>query len=146
MKKIIFIAAVVAALGIYGTTAAADKKIVLIAGKISHGPGDHEFRAGTMLLKKCLDGVPGIKTEAYCDGWPASDSAFDGADAVLIYADGGGGHPAMQGDHAKLIDSLVKRGVGLGCAHYGVEVLKGESGEMMQRWIGGYYEIGRAHV
>lgn len=137
MKKFFFL---VAYLAFIASALAADKKIVLIAGKISHGPGDHEFRAGTMLLKKCLDGVPGIKAEAHFDGWPTSDSAFDGADAVLIYADGGGGHPAMQGDHAKLIDALVKKGVGLGCAHYGVEVVKGEPGDYMHRWIGGYYE------
>src|SRR5438034_6550892 len=37
---------------------AADKKIVLIAGPPSHGPGEHEFNAGVLLLKKCLDGVP----------------------------------------------------------------------------------------
>ena len=29
---------------------AADTKIVLIAGKPSHGPGAHEFNAGTKLL------------------------------------------------------------------------------------------------
>ena len=28
---------------------AADKRIVLIAGKPSHRPGDHEFRAGCSL-------------------------------------------------------------------------------------------------
>src|SRR6266404_339792 len=39
---------------------AAEKKIVLIAGKPSHGPGDHEFRAGCLLLQKCLNQVPGI--------------------------------------------------------------------------------------
>lgn len=38
-------------LGCLGLSAgAADKKIVLIAGRISHGPGDHEFRAGSLLL------------------------------------------------------------------------------------------------
>ena len=31
------------------------KKMVLVAGTPSHGPGDHEFNAGTLLLKNCLD-------------------------------------------------------------------------------------------
>ena len=44
---------------------AADKKIVLIAGPPSHGPGELEFNAGVLLLKKCLDGVPGVKVEEY---------------------------------------------------------------------------------
>src|SRR5438093_9951455 len=39
---------------------AADKKIVLVAGRPSLGPGDHEHRAGCLLLKQCLDHVPGI--------------------------------------------------------------------------------------
>jgi len=119
---------------------AADKKILLLAGKVSHGPGDHEFRAGALLLKKCLDGVPGVRAEVYPNGWPTDPAVFTGADAVLIYADGGAGHPAIQADRIKFIDELTKKGVGIGCAHYGVEVPKGDPGEAMHRWIGGYYE------
>ena len=122
------------------SASAADRKIILIAGKPSHGPGDHEFRAGSLLLKKCLDGVPGIKAEVHDLGWPKDESAFDGAAAVLIYADGSGGHPAVQGNHLKLIGDLVKKGVGFGCAHYGVEVLKDKGGPEFLDWIGGYYE------
>jgi hypothetical protein len=119
---------------------AADKKIVLIAGKQSHGPGEHEFRAGSLLLKKCLDRVPGISVVVHSNGWPAEASAFEGAAAVLIYADGGAGHPAIQGERMKFIDLLAKKGVGIGCAHYAVEVPKGEAGDAMLEWTGGYYE------
>jgi type 1 glutamine amidotransferase len=76
----------------------------------------------------------------HTNGWPSSDTAFEGADAVLFYADGGGDHPAIQGERIKFIDALVKKGVGIGCAHYGVEVPKGEPGDALHRWIGGYYE------
>ena len=69
------------------------KKIVLVAGKPSHGPGDHEFNAGTILLKKCLDKLPGIVTADYYQGWPEDPTAFDNADSILLYMDGGGGHP-----------------------------------------------------
>jgi hypothetical protein len=119
---------------------AADKKIVLLAGKPSHPPGAHEFRAGSLLLQKCLNQVQGINAVVYSNGWPADVSAFDGAAAVLIYADGGGGHPAIQGERLKLINELAKKGVGIGCAHYGVEVPKGDPGNAMLDWIGGYYE------
>jgi hypothetical protein len=119
---------------------AADKKIVLIAGKPSHGPGDHEFRAGCLLLKKCLDQVQGISSIVYSNGWPARPDAFDGADAVLIYADGGAGNPAIQGDHTKILGDLVAKGVGLGCAHYGVEIPSTNGGPQFLEWIGGYYE------
>jgi hypothetical protein len=119
---------------------AADKKIVLIAGRPSHPPGMHEFRAGCLLLKKCLDNVPGVTSVVYSNGWPSEASAFDGADAVLIFSDGGGGNPAMQGDHAKILGDLVKKGVGLGFAHFAVEVPKDKGGKEFQEWIGGYYE------
>ena len=122
------------------TSSAADKRILLIAGKQSHGPGDHEFRAGCLLLQKCLEPMSGVRVEVYTNGWPNSDTVFEGADAVVIYSDGGGGNPAIQGERIKLIDSLIKKGVGFGCMHYAVEVPKGEAGEAMQRWIGGYYE------
>ena len=127
-------------LGGLGSGLAADKKILLIAGRPSHGPGDHEFRAGSLLLQKCLNQIKGIKAEVHDFGWPKDDAAFEGIDGVLIYADGGGGHPAIQKDRAKLIDGLAKKGIGIGCAHYGVEVPKGDPGKYMQDWIGGYYE------
>src|SRR3954469_4993225 len=80
----------------------ADKRIVLIAGKPSHPPGMHEFRAGSLLLQKALAAVPGVKVDVYDMGWPSKmvdgnrveDSALlNGADAILIYADGGKGNP-----------------------------------------------------
>ena len=119
---------------------AADKTILLIAGKPSHGPGAHEFRAGALLLQKCLNNVKGIQAVVYSNGWPQAQSAFDNASAVLIYADGGGGHPAIQGDRAALIDELAKKGVGLAFAHYAVEVPKGDPGDAMLRWQGGFYQ------
>ena len=127
----------------------ADKRIVLIAGKPSHPPGMHEFRAGCLLFQKALAGVPGVKVDVYDLGWPAKvvdgarvddDAALDGADAVLIFADGGRGNPAIQGERMKIIDALARKGVGLGFGHYGVEVPAGAPGEAMHRWIGGYYE------
>ena len=65
-------------------------------------------------------------------------AALDGAAAIFIYADGGKGHPALQGDRMKVIDGLAAKGVGLGFAHYGVEVPAGAPGDTMHRWLGGY--------
>jgi hypothetical protein len=127
----------------------ADKRIVLIAGKPSHPPGMHEFRAGCLLFQKALSGVPGVTVEVFDGGWPSKtvngarvddNAALDGADAILIYADGGKGHPGIQGERLALLDSLAAKGVGLGFAHYGVEVPTGAPGDAMHRWIGGFYE------
>ena len=119
---------------------AADKNIVLVAGSQSHGPGDHEFRAGCLLLQKCLDQVPGVKTLVVSNGWPSDISVFDNADAILVYADGGPGHPFIKPDRLKRIGSLMKKGVGLGAAHYGVEVPKDKGGPEFLEWTGGYFE------
>jgi type 1 glutamine amidotransferase len=115
-------------------------KLVLIAGKPSHPPGQHEFRAGALLLQKCLAGVPGLQVNVYTNGWPDTDSAFDGAKAVVIYSDGGGGHPAIQGVHAALLQGLIEKGVGFGVMHYACEVPKDKGGPEFLRWVGGYYE------
>jgi type 1 glutamine amidotransferase len=43
--------------------------------------------------------------------------------------------------HLDEIAALMKRGVGLACIHYAVQVPKGKAGDLMKDWIGGYYEM-----
>lgn len=126
-----------------------NKRIVIIAGRPSHPPGMHEFRAGSLLLQKALAGVKGVTVDVIPMGWPKKTvdgkevddhAALDGADAVFIYADGGRNHPAIQNDRVQIIDALAKKGVGLAFGHYGVEVPVGEPAAAMHRWLGGYYE------
>jgi len=116
------------------------KKIVLVAGKASHWPGEHEFNAGVQLLDKCLQGDKAVVSTFYLSGWPKDPTAFDNADAILFYMDGGADHPVIQKDHIQVIDALAKKGVGLGFAHYAVEVPAGPGGDALKRWIGGHYE------
>lgn len=116
------------------------KKLVLLAGKPSHGPMEHEFNAGVLLLKKCLAKVPGLEVVHYHNGWPESDKAFQGASGIFLYADGGGGHPFIQQDRLSVLGDFLGRGVGLMCAHFAVEVPKDKGGPQFQDWIGGYYE------
>ncbi len=121
------------------------KKLVLVAGKPSHAPGEHEHRAGTLLLEKCLDaaaaaGGPKLVTATYTGGWPADPTAFDNADAVFFFADGGAGHPVLQSSRLAQVDALAKRGVGVACLHYAVEVPKEKGGPEFLNWMGGYFE------
>jgi type 1 glutamine amidotransferase len=120
---------------------AADKKIILVAGGASHGSGDHEHRAGCLLFKACLDKVPGVTTEVYTGGWVPDPKVFDGADAIVIYSDGGGGHPFIQQNRLQVLGDLMKKGVGLGCVHYAVEVPTEKGGKEWLDWIGGYFEV-----
>lgn len=119
---------------------AEEKKLILIAGKPSHPPLMHEFRAGCLLLQKCLSDVEGLKVEVHDQGWVTETADFEGADAVVIFADGGGRHPAIQDDHLSILDGLIQKGTGFGCMHYGVEVPPDKGAKEMVAWIGGRYE------
>src|SRR4029453_9892871 len=116
------------------------KKIALVAGTPSHAALAHEFNAGVTLLKKCLGGVPGVQASAYLNGWPRDPTAFDGADTILLYMDGGSKHPLIQPERLGQFSELMKKGVGLACAHYAVEVPKEQGGPDLLKWIGGFYE------
>src|SRR5262249_21999621 len=121
----------------------AKEKVVLIAGRPSHGPGAHEFNAGTKLLVKCLKEVAGVEPVFVTGGWPQDESVFDGAKSVVFFMDGGGGHPMIKQDRLdRVIKPLMDKGVGLVCLHYAVEVPKGKPGDYFLDWLGGYYESG----
>jgi hypothetical protein len=116
------------------------RKIVIIAGKPSHPPRMHEFRAGSLLLQKCLANVPNLTVEVGEMGWVKDEKTLDDADAIIIYADGGEKHPAMQPGHLAKIESLAAKGVGLGMLHYGVTVPVETGGPVYKRLMGGHYE------
>lgn len=126
----------------FAAHAAEPRRLVLVAGKPSHPPRMHEFNAGVQLLADCLKGVPDLKVDVVLNGWPQDEGLFDGADAVVFYMDGGGGHEVVQEDGRRLalVDALTQKGVGIGCMHYGVEVLADKGGPEFKRWIGGHYE------
>ena len=118
------------------------KKLILLAGRASHAQGAHEFRAGCLLFQKCLEKSIGeqLITAVHTNGWPEDPTAFDNADAILLFSDGGNGHPVIQSNRLAQIDALAKRGVGVACLHYGVEVPKEKGGPEFLNWIGGFFE------
>lgn len=144
--------------------------LVLVAGRPSHAPGEHEHNAGVQLLAKCLaQGAPNVVTKVHLNGeWPTGET-MNQADMILLYSDGGGGHVALQGDRLENLGKAMKRGAGLVCLHYAVEpafekvgwpepVLgadgkpikdqpipaergsKGKGAAELQEWLGGYFE------
>lgn len=138
MKKIILLSLIFIAIS--ANLLAETKKLVIIAGRPSHPPGMHEFRAGALLLQKCLQNVPNLKTLVYSNGWPHEPNALEGANGIVIYADGGGGHPAIQGDRLKILKEYANKGVGIGMMHYACEVPANKGGNEFLEWIGGFYE------
>jgi hypothetical protein len=123
--------------------APAKKKIVFVAGRPSHGPGEHEHNASCRLLTKALNesGLP-VEAVVYENGWPKDEHAFDGAAAIIMYSDGGNAHMVLP--HLKEVDALNDKGVGIGCIHYAVEPGDGtkqpDGRAEFLKWIGGYFE------
>lgn len=118
------------------------KLIVMIAGKQSHGPGEHEHNAGVQLLAKGLQSgaaaMVDVKVHLSAE-WPGAEE-LGKADTILIYSDGGGGHPALQGDRLTQLGAQMKRGCGMVCLHYAVEFPKEKGGPEFREWLGGYFE------
>ncbi len=112
-------------------------KIVLVAGHASHGPGEHEFFAGSALLMDMLKQTPGVFPVMARDGWPKNEDIFKGAKAVVFYMDGRGGHPVAQ--HLDFLQKLIDQGVGWVNLHYAVDYTK-EAGARVIDWMGGYYD------
>lgn len=120
---------------------AATKKVLLLAGKKSHGFGAHDHTAGCSLLARLLN-ASGLPVQASWhalekDGWPSGDQLASAA-AIVIYADGGGRHPFNE--HLDELNALAQKGIGIGCIHYGVETTKGPAGDAFLDWTGGYFE------
>jgi type 1 glutamine amidotransferase len=119
----------------------ADKrKIVFITGPDSHGKGEHEHNGGATLLAKALnDSVPAVNAVIARNGWPKDPQILEGADAIVIYSDGGSAdHMAFL--NAAQVNRLTQKGVGLVFLHFSLEVPKGEPGNQFLNWIGGYFE------
>jgi len=116
-------------------------KIVLVAGRQSHGAGEHEFFAGCSVLMKLLKQTPGVFPVMARDGWPKNPKTFENAKAVVFFMDGGGGHPIIQKGHREVVQKLLDQGVGFVNLHYAVEYPKSQSDHILA-WLGGYYETG----
>jgi type 1 glutamine amidotransferase len=114
-------------------------KIVLVAGRQSHGPGDHEFYSGTAILMKCLKQTAGVWPVMARDGWPQNEAVFKGAKSVVLYMDGRGGHPVTKGDRMELVQKLIDDKAGFVNLHYAVDYEK-KPGERILTWLGGFYD------
>lgn len=126
-----------------GETAATSgkKHALLLAGRRSHGFGAHDHTSGCALLARLINesGLP-ITAEWHSlerDGWPSPEKLAK-ANTIVIYADGGGGHPFNS--HIDELQQLTDKGTGIVCIHYGVETVTGAPGDAFLRWTGGFFE------
>lgn len=124
------------------------KKIVLIAGEPSHGPGAHEYEKTVRLLKVLLDQSPlsaQVDTAVVLNGWPEDGQVLEQADAVLFTTDGRDAHLfrdvpfVVNAERQQLMARLMARGCGLILLHFSTFFTRAE-GEYVLDWAGGYFE------
>jgi len=143
MKKLPLLLFVCVALGTQAFAADAKKNVLMIAGRPSHGPGEHEHNAGIQLLAKCLQqgASDRVETNVHLNAeWPTAEELAK-ADTVVIYSDGGGGHPALKDDRLAQLGKEMKRGCGFVCLHYAVEPTIEKGNKEFIDWLGGAFEI-----
>src|SRR5262249_45729204 len=123
------------------------KKIVFIAGKKSHGPGEHEYELGCRLLARCITTSPnakGYRVEVHIDGSPKNPPALDDASTSVLFCDGSdhneADHPLLAGDRLQQLARPMKHGCGLVALHYTVFVPAKRGGPEFLDWLGGYFD------
>lgn len=117
------------------------RHLVLVAGRPSHALGEHEFLAGMRLLRACLADVPDLAVRVVADG-DLGDDVLAVTDALVLFADGGEGHPLLQDDRLAAVTARVGQGMGLGMMHFAVELPVDRGAAEVTAWIGGTYRDG----
>ncbi|QBG47646.1 hypothetical protein EGM51_09665 [Verrucomicrobia bacterium S94] len=113
------------------------KQVLIVAGKPSHGPGEHEFPAGAELLAKALNesGQP-LRASVCVEKWPIAVELED-IDSLVLYCDGNADHLAI-GHEGELL-KLSNEGVGMVVLHYALDGTDGLLDETLMKVVGGYY-------
>ncbi len=120
---------------------AEERHLLLIAGPDSHGPRAHNHEKGMQLFARELQAIDGLKVSVAINGWPEDESLVDQVDAIVFYADGLEGHPALQEDRlAHLNRRITEDGIGVGMVHFAVHVPVDDGSDEFKEWIGGHYE------
>lgn len=138
-------------LGQVTALAAAPKKIVLIAGKKSHGPvgnGIHDYPWSVKLLKVMLDNSSAadrVKVEYHLDGWPEDPHTLNDADSILIVSDGRDGDLYEEAPHFStaerrdLIAQQIARGCGFATFHFST-FAPDQFADDILNWSGAYFD------
>src|SRR5262245_12540283 len=131
--------------------APAKKKIVLIAGKKSHGPegnGIHDYGWSVRLLKVMLEHSnvkDQVNVEYHLNGWPRNPATLDDADTIMIISDGRDGDRYEEAPHlasperVRFFDRQMKRGCGFVTFHFSTFAPQRHAADVL-RWNGGYFQ------
>jgi len=91
------------------------KKILFLAGRDSHGWGSHQHFGGTNILARGMRNSALLLEVKVIRKWPEESELLD-HDALVIYADGWGAHPAN--GHLESLKKFMDQGGGLTVIHW----------------------------
>ena len=114
-------------------------KIVLLAGSPSNKPGQHEYFAGCAMMMDWLKQTPGVWPVLVAGGWPKNEAVLNGAQAVVVYADGGTKLPFLDSVRWGKMKELMDAGTGLVMLHQAVDVPE-ERAEDIKNWLGAVWQ------
>lgn len=129
------------ALSIATSSAADSTKIVLVAGQVKEVDkmGHHDYLGGCRIMEALLKQTPGVEVVLVEKEWPADESVFDGAAAVVFYTDGGGKQAYLASpEHVALVQKMADGQTGLVNLHQAVEFTP-EFAQQSADWTGGVY-------
>jgi type 1 glutamine amidotransferase len=127
------------------------KKIVLIAGKKSHGPvgnGMHDYGWSVQLLKVMLDNSnvkDRVQVEIHLEGWPKDPRTLEDADTIMIISDGRDGDQFEEAPHlasaerVRFIGKQMQRGCGFLTFHFSTFAPEKYRDQVLD-WCGGYFQ------
>ncbi|MBY0527833.1 MAG: ThuA domain-containing protein [Gemmataceae bacterium] len=129
----------------------AKKKIILVAGKKSHGPvgnGTHDYGWSARLLKVMLENSnikDQIEVEVYLDDGPGDLRVYEKADTIMVISDGRDGDKFAEAphlaspEHVQFFDGLMKKGCGFLTFHFSTFTPE-KYAEQVLNWSGGYFK------
>ncbi|MFO0919290.1 MAG: ThuA domain-containing protein [Planctomycetaceae bacterium] len=127
------------------------KKIVLIAGKKSHGPegnGIHDYPWSVKLLKVMFDNsnvAEQVQVEYHLDGWPEHADTLNDANAIMVVSDGRDGELYEEAphflteEHRSVIAKQIARGCGFLTFHFSTFAPDKFADDILN-WSGGYFD------
>ena len=127
------------------------KRIVILAGKKSHGPvgnGIHDYGWSARLIKAMIDQSnvrDEVEVDVFLDGWPKDLTKLETADSIMIISDGRDGDLYEEALHLQdpekiaFITRQVERGCGLVTFHFST-FAPDRYAEQILDWTGGYFD------
>jgi len=98
------------------------KQVLLLGAKRDHPLGRHHYMAGLRVLARCLEGVPGVKTQivAADEPWARGPELLKQADGVVLYLGEGAKWLHASPQRLAAMQDLARRGGGIVAFHWAI--------------------------